>query len=73
MPYLKTNVPFIEVRRLLKGYGMTGAQLARTIGKCESTARDRLSCPGQLTLNELAKICRAGHIPAEELREAIRF
>lgn len=73
MAYLKNNTPFVEVRRLLKGYGMTGARLARVLEKCESTARQRLKSPGSLTLGELEQICKAGHIPADELREAIKF
>ena len=73
MPYLKSNEPYAELRRLLKGYGMTGSRLARVIGKCESTARERLICPGSLTVNELGLICKAGHIPADELRGALKF
>lgn len=73
MPFLKRNDPYAELRRLLKGYGMSGSRLARTIGKCENTARERLACPGRLTLDEIGMICRNGHIPADELREAIKF
>ena len=73
MPYLKSRVPFDDVRKLLKGYGLTGSRLARIIGKCESTARQRLISPGSLTLYELELICKAGHVPADELRGAIKF
>lgn len=73
MPYLKNNEPYAELRRLLKGYGMTGSKLARVIGKCESTARDRLDRPYSLTIRELELICKVGHVPAEELKGAIKF
>ena len=73
MPYLKNSEPYAELRRLLKGYGMTGSRLARALGKCESTARQRLISPGSLTLYELELICKAGHVPADELRGAIKF
>lgn len=73
MPYLKSDEEFAELRRLLKGYGMTGCRLARVIRKCESTARWRLDCPGTLTLHELSLICKVGHIPADELRGALKF
>lgn len=73
MPYLKNNEPYAELRRLLKGYGLTGLRLARAIGKSESTARDRLDRPGSLTVRELELICKNGHIPAEELKGAIKF
>ena len=73
MPYLKSNEPYAELRRLLKGYGLTGSKLARVIGKCESTARDRSDRPGSLTVRELELICKNGHIPADELRGALKF
>lgn len=65
--------PFSEMIRLLKGYDMTGVRLASVIGKSEFTARQRIKFPGDLTLSELAAICKTGHIPAEELRGAIKF
>jgi len=73
MPFLKDDKPFIEMERLLRGYGLIGSRLARVLGKCEATARSKLQCPGSITLFDLARICRDGHIPADEIREAIKF
>ena len=73
MPWLRVDGPYEEFKRLLKGYGMTGSRLARVIGKCESTARDRLHNPGSFTLNELRMLNQTGHIPADELKGALKF
>ena len=74
MPKLKTREePFADVSRLLKGYDMTGVRLAGVLGKSEFTARQRIKFPADLTLGELDLICKRGHIPAEKLREAIKF
>jgi hypothetical protein len=74
MPRLKqTDPPFWDVRRLLLGYELTGQSLSRATGMSESTAARRLANPGDLTLTELRRICRNGGIPAERIREAIKF
>jgi len=73
MPYLKDDKPFADVERLLRGRKLTGSRLARVLGMSEQTARARLQCPGTFTLNELQKICAYGHVPAEEIREAVKF
>ena len=73
MPWLINDKPFAEMERLLRGYKMTGSRLARAIGRSEQTARERLIRPGALTLSELQMICKNGHIPADEIREAIKF
>lgn len=75
MPYLKQrDPPFIDLSRLLKGYDLgTGTALAVVLGVSESTALRRLQHPERLTLADLSKIVRHGHIPAETLRESIKL
>ena len=74
MPYLKKrDEPFAAFRRLLIGYGMTARVLSPIIGRNENTSRDRLKRPETFTLGELRAISLKGHIPIEEMREAIRF
>ena len=73
MPRLKTpDPPFIAMRRLLLGYGMNGPLMGRAMGTTDKTGKRRLDHPEELTLGELKKLSRAG-IPAEEIRDAIKF
>lgn len=73
MPYTKplTPQPWAKMHRLLTGYGLTGPKLAAILGVSRPTARGRLDEPGRLTLEDLDRINRFGHIPIEEIREAI--
>lgn len=71
MPYIKENLPFDKMHRLLKGYELDGPKLAAILGVSAPTAKLRLDEPGKLTLADLDKISRRGHIPMEELRECI--
>lgn len=73
MPYIKplTQQPFARMTRLLRGYGFTGPTLAQILGCTAPTARDRILHPERLTLEELDKISRHGHIPLDELRDCI--
>ena len=75
MPYLKKRpAEFEDVVKLLKANDLgSGCRLARVLGTCDSTGLSRLNHPGDLTLRELGKICRNGHIPADEIRAAIKF
>jgi len=74
MPRLKNpDPPFWDVRRLLLGYELTAPYLGKAAGISERTAARRLANPGDLTLTELRRICRNGGIPAERIREAIKF
>ena len=72
MPYTKPLLPkpWAKMSRLLKGYGLTGPKLAEILGVSRPTAKARIDAPGKLTLDELEKISRMGHIPMEEIREA---
>lgn len=74
MPRLKQpDRTFQDMRRLLLGYELRAPLLASAAGISESTAARRLANPGDLTLTELRRICRNGGIPAERIREAIKF
>ncbi len=72
MPYIKPKPKAHDAMgRLLRGYEMTGPRLATVLGCCENTARAKLEDPGRLTLVDLDRIRRLGHIPAEEIREKV--
>lgn len=73
MPYVKPLAPqpFAKMTRLLRGYGMTGPKLAAILGVSRPTAKARIDAPGKLTLEELDRISRQGHIPLDELRDCI--
>ena len=72
MPYIKPRAtPFAGMQRLLRGYDFNGCSLARVLSCSEATARDRIRNPEHLTLAELDRINRFGHVPIDELRAAI--
>ena len=74
MPRLKQpDRTFPDMRRLLLGYELRAPLLSKAAGISESTAARRLANPGDLTLTELRRICRNGGIPADRIREAIKF
>lgn len=72
MPYTKplTTAPFARMTRLLKGYDMNGVTLGKVLGCSAPTARGKIDNPERLTLGDLDKLRRVGHIPLEELKEA---
>lgn len=70
--YLKQkDPPFFKMTKLLRGYGYSGAKLAELLGVSKPTGSKRLTDPQTLTLGDLDRINRFGHIPIEEIREAI--
>lgn len=72
MPRLRPQeVPFVRVKRLLLGYGLNGPALAKVLGCTPKTARARLERPETFTLSELAKVSTTGHVPIDEIRDAI--
>lgn len=73
MPHIKplTPQPFARMTRLLRGYGFTGPTLAQILGCTAPTARDRILHPERLTLEDLDNIRRHGHVPLEEIKEAL--
>lgn len=72
MPFRKTDKRFIGMYRLLKGYDLDAPALARVLGCSLPTARAKLDDPSKLTLDNLMKINRFGHVPIEEIRQAIK-
>lgn len=73
MPYIKslTTLRYARMKRLLQGYELTAPKLAKVLNVSYPTARQRLMDPSRLTLGELDRINRFGHIPMDEIREAI--
>ena len=73
MPYIKplTPQPFARMNRLLKGYDFNGPSLAKVLGCSVPTALAKINDPGRLTLRDLDAIRRYGHIPLEEIKEAL--
>ena len=71
MPYLRNEKPFARMNRLLAGYKFNGPKLAKVLNVSEPTAKKRLDNPALLTLEDLDRISRFGHVPIEELRDAI--
>lgn len=71
MPYVKpVKRPYERTRRLLLGYELTAPRLAGILDCSVPTARQRLNDPGTITTEEWDRICRFGHVPIEEIREA---
>lgn len=70
MPYLKhTRDP---LRALLQSYDIVdGTKLARILGVTPKTGRARFNHPQTLTVDELHKISKFGHIPIDEIRANI--
>lgn len=72
MPRLRqTQTEFAPLGRLLKGYGASGAAIARTLGCAPTTGKKKLDEPKYLTVGDLAKISVAFGIPFEEIRSAL--
>ncbi len=72
MPKLKERpIPFQKVQRLIKSYGFNGSNLEPILGYSAKTNREKINDPRRLTLGDLEKMCKSGHIPMEEIREAI--
>ena len=70
MPYRKDKTQ--PLTRLLRGYGYTtGPELAKILGVTAPTARSKLLDPKKLTVGDLEKVEKLGHIPIEEIRAAI--
>ena len=72
MPYIKPKAePWAKMTRLIRGYGITTTALANILNVSQPTASRRINNPGTLTLEELYAINTKGHIPLEEIKEAI--
>ena len=67
MPHLKDTTP--PMTHLLQKYGYTsGAKLARVLTISVPTAIKRLHDPELLTVEDLHRLNRFGHIPIDEIR-----
>ena len=74
MPRLKkADPPFADVERLLRGYRMDGPKLGVILGVTKTTALKRINHPELLSLADLRLSCRVGGIPADRIREALKF
>lgn len=72
MPYKKPEPkPFESMTRLLLGYRINAPALAKILGCAPETARKKLNDPQRMTLGDIEKINRFGHISLDELRQAI--
>ena len=71
MPYIPKREQHEKSRRLLLGYEVSAAKLARYLGCSEPTARDRLRNPGKLSGEQWLIISKRAHIPVEEIRSVI--
>lgn len=73
MPYTKPLTPqsFARMSRLLKGYDFDGPALAKVLGCSAPTALSKIRDPGRLTLKDLDAIRRHGHVPLEEIKDAL--
>ena len=72
MPYIKTpDPPFVRVARLLKGYDLNAARIAKLLEWDPHTAKRRLDNPELFKLGDLAELSAKAHIPMDEIRAAI--
>ena len=72
MPYVpKKQPPFSRMARLLRGYGFNGNNLCDILSVSPPTARAKIEDPTRLTLGDLDKLRRSGHIPWDEIKEAL--
>lgn len=73
MPYCKPKeIPYEKMRKLLLGYEMNGVKMAAILGlKSATTGKRKLDEPVRLTLGDIDRLNRFGHIPIDELREAM--
>lgn len=69
---MKHDVPFITVSRLLKGYDVNAANLARILNCAYGTARSRLDNPRTFSLGELEQVSIRAGIPMAEIRDSIK-
>ena len=72
MPRLKERpIPFVKMQRLIRSYGYNGSNLEPILQYSAKTNRKKIEDPRELTLGDLERLCKNGHIPIDEIREAI--
>lgn len=70
MPYTKQTRD--GMLKLLGAYGLaSGVKLAPVLGVSAQTAYRRIDHPEELTVGELRRLATHGHIPLEEVRNAV--
>lgn len=70
MPHLKDTTP--PMTHLLKKYGYdSGRKLSEILSVSHPTAIKRLNDPELLTVEDLHRLNRFGHIPIDEIRQSI--
>ena len=72
MPKLRQQrSEYDKLGRLLKGYGATGASVARAIGCAPGTGIKKLNEPKYFTVGDLGALSAAYGIPFDEIRDCI--
>lgn len=72
MPYTKPKARNGDkLERLLKGYGLNSVNLGEILDMSHQAAMKRLRDPMLFTLNDLMLVHRRGHIPVDEIVNAI--
>jgi len=72
MPRLRQQTAeFAALGRLLRGYGASGASIARTLGCAPGTGKKKLDEPKYLTIGDLSKLSAEFGIPFDEIRGSI--
>lgn len=69
MPRLKDSTH--PLTRLLRGYEINGANLAKALGCAEETARKKIQDPNRLTVGDLTAIHIKFGVPIEDIRELV--
>ena len=70
MPYVKEKED--PIAPMLRAAGVTdGAKLAKVLGCTHPTALRKLREPWRLTVEDLRRIHRIGHVPIDAIREAL--
>ena len=64
---------FEAVARLLKGYGFGAKRLSEILECSPATASRKLADPERLTLFDIDRIVRFGHVPCDEVKGAMKF
>lgn len=69
VPYIRKKT--LPLKMLLQSYGITGRKLSEILGVSPSTGAARMANTNTLTVEELHIISTKGHIPINEIRDAI--
>ena len=69
MPRTKKSLDSLVM--IIRAYGYNGLTLADVIETSHQTALNRLRYPETFTLREIRLLQKKGHIPIDELRDAI--